>query len=269
MSDDKPAPPGPAIGPWGHRNPDQAPRQKPAPGSPATKRAWLNRALWAGAVLLCGAALLALTRLFPGALSDSEDWRSIALQIGFLVLVASGLLARRLPWRQTARYVLIWGAAVSVLVLGVAYRSELTDAGLRLRAALVPSYAVDSGAKELVIGQSQGGQYQLTAQVNGAPVQFLVDTGATDIVLSPEDARRIGLNPSALRYDRVYGTANGAGRGAAVRGLSLAVGPIRLQDVEVSVNQAPMSNSLLGMSFVRRLKSMRFEGDRLILTPRT
>ena len=250
-------------GPWDAPEPKVPARDRPARtrGRRIGRLAWL--ALLGVGVLAGGAALL---RLFPGRVASANDWFGVGSSLLMLTLVGSSLAVDRLRLGQTLRYAAIWGAVASVLLVGLAYRAELAEAGARVRSALIPSYAVARGPRELVLSRSEGGHYAVVGQVNGRPVTFMIDTGASDIVLSPEDARRVGLNLASLRFDRVYGTANGAGRGAAATVDSLAVGPIRLSDVEVSVNEAPMGTSLLGMSFVRRLRSMRFEGDRLTLT---
>jgi aspartyl protease family protein len=105
-------------------------------------------------------------------------------------------------------------------------------------------------------------------EVDGAPVRFVVDTGASDIVLSPQDAARAGLLPPSTKYSRPSETANGVGYGAPMDVRSLEVGPIRLANVRVFVNQAPMSASLLGMTFLDRLDSFEVRGDQLFLRGR-
>jgi aspartyl protease family protein len=109
------------------------------------------------------------------------------------------------------------------------------------------------------------GHFVVTAEVNGAPVNFLIDTGASDIVLSPADAERIGYDPARLSFTQRYYTANGVGRGAPVRLDSIAVGSITFDRMPASVNEAPMGESLLGMSFLRELSSYEVRGDTMIL----
>jgi aspartyl protease family protein len=104
-------------------------------------------------------------------------------------------------------------------------------------------------------------------QVNGQIVRFLVDTGASETVLSPADAKRIGVETSALRFDQPADTANGVGYGASFIADSLAVGTIRFASVPMLINQAPMSSSLLGMSFLKRLESFKVSGRKLYLKP--
>ena len=98
-----------------------------------------------------------------------------------------------------------------------------------------------------------------------ARVRFLIDTGASDIVLSPEDARRVGIDFGLLNFNHSYETANGVGKGARTTVRELDIGQSQFIDVPVSVNQAEMKNSLLGMAFLRRFKSFSFAQDRLTL----
>ena len=126
-------------------------------------------------------------------------------------------------------------------------------------------YPVPTGEREMVISESPGGSYMVYGKVNGTPVPFLIDTGASDIVLSPGDARRIGIDVDGLDFAHVYETANGQGRGAPYRVASLQVGDIVLHDVAVSINQAPMQSSLLGAAFLRKLKSFGFGDHQMVL----
>lgn len=241
-------------GPWSH-----PPRRRRAPS---------RRLRLIGMVVvlvLAGAAIWGLMRLFPGRVSTTNDWGSIAQTLAVLALVSASLLSMRLKLRDTARYVLIWLALGAAVVAGYAFRADLGDAAMRVRSALIPSYAVASGDHTLALGQDSDGGYHVMGQVNGQAVGFLVDTGASDIVLSPADAQRIGVDMAALRYTHVYETANGEGEGAAYVAPSLAIGPIRLTNVAVSINKTPMSSSLLGMSFLKRMDSFEFKGGQLIL----
>ena len=117
-----------------------------------------------------------------------------------------------------------------------------------------------------MVERSEGGGFYVVGQADGVQVRFAVDTGASDIVLSPDDAHRIGVDPSTLKFSAPSETANGVGYGAPIVVKSLTVGPIRLTNVPVTVNQAPMSASLLGASFLRRLSSFEIRGDQLFLS---
>jgi clan AA aspartic protease (TIGR02281 family) len=98
------------------------------------------------------------------------------------------------------------------------------------------------------------GHVVLTASVNGAPVRFLVDTGASTVALSPADARAAGINPSALAFDKTTTTANGLVRVAPVMLREIRIEQLAVENVPAVVD-ANLSGSLLGMSFLSRLKS--------------
>jgi aspartyl protease family protein len=110
-----------------------------------------------------------------------------------------------------------------------------------------------------------GGHFVLEAMVNGAPIRFLVDTGASNVVLDPEDAERAGLRASRLRFTQTFHTANGNVRGAPVTLRELRIGQFSLYDLDASVNEVSLGISLLGMAFLSRLDSYEVRGDRLIL----
>jgi aspartyl protease family protein len=204
-------------------------------------------------------------RPFPDRVSSSDDWGYIARGVGALALVASSLLAMRPRLKDAARYVLIWLALGAAVVVGFTYKADLVDAATRMRAALIPAYAVAAGDHSLVLGEDAEGAYHVVGQVNGQAVGFLVDTGASDVVLSPADAERIGVDMASLRYTHAYETANGIGQGATYIAPNLTIGPIRLTNVAMSINQAPMSSSLLGMTFFKRIESFEFKGGQLTL----
>ena len=94
---------------------------------------------------------------------------------------------------------------------------------------------------------------------------FLADTGASHIVLSPADAQKLGIETEKLRFDRFYETANGTVRGSSIRIANLRTGEIHLREIGASVNEAEMRNSLLGMTFFKRLKSYEVRNDVLTL----
>jgi aspartyl protease family protein len=125
--------------------------------------------------------------------------------------------------------------------------------------------AVPDGWNSIAIAGDRQGQYVVDAVVNGTPVDFLVDTGATHVVLAPGDAARIGLRPGQLRFTGTAATANGTVRLAPVTLRELRIGQLSRQAVAAVVNEAPMGISLLGMSFLEGLEGWEARGDRLLL----
>lgn len=107
----------------------------------------------------------------------------------------------------------------------------------------------DAGSLE--IPRAPDGHYYPVAEVDGTRVTFMVDTGATNIVLTREDARRIGIDLETLVYDGLAQTANGPVRSARVTLDSLVVGPFEDRNVTAWVNEGEMFGSLLGMDYLR------------------
>lgn len=110
------------------------------------------------------------------------------------------------------------------------------------------------------IKRSKGGHYWTFAKINDAKVAVLIDTGASIIALSYEDAERAGLNPFRLKYDKKLYTANGIARAAEVMIRQVVINSIIVRDVEgVVMPKGAMRGTLLGMSFLNRLTSFSFE----------
>lgn len=107
----------------------------------------------------------------------------------------------------------------------------------------------DQGTLEIPLGRD--GHYYPVAEVNGTRVTFMVDTGASNIVLTREDARRIGIDLESLVYDGTALTANGPVRSARVTLDSLTIGPFQDREVTAWVNEGEMFGSLLGMDYLR------------------
>jgi aspartyl protease family protein len=123
----------------------------------------------------------------------------------------------------------------------------------------------ESDGWEYVVEAGSHGHFVIDAVVDGVPLTFLLDTGASEIVLTLDDARQLGFLPQSLEFSQRFRTANGEVRGAPVRLRELRIGQFSLYDLDASVNEAPLAISLLGMSFLDRLDGYRVEDGRLIL----
>jgi aspartyl protease family protein len=137
--------------------------------------------------------------------------------------------------------------------------------GIGERMAVV-STASNTGPRQVVLYPDARGHFVTIGSVNGVPIKFLVDSGATLVSLTAADAKRAGVDYLQGRPGRSM-TANGAIDAYAVKLASVKVGGIELKNVEGSVSEAPMEGALLGMSFLSRL-SMQRDGQHLILAQR-
>lgn len=95
--------------------------------------------------------------------------------------------------------------------------------------------------------------FLIAGSVNDAPVKFLLDTGATLVALTPADAATAGIAKDDLKFDRTVQTGNGPAQAAATQLHHIRVGQLQLDDVDAVVVK-DLRQSLLGMSFLRRLK---------------
>ena len=118
---------------------------------------------------------------------------------------------------------------------------------------------------ELTVPVSADGHFYVDVMLEGTEVQFMVDTGASGIMLSRDAAESIGLDLEALNYTYRTHTANGTGRAAPVTLTDLRLDEIAMEDVRAIVNDAEMPFSLLGMSFLSRLESYEVRNGYLIL----
>ena len=123
----------------------------------------------------------------------------------------------------------------------------------------------ESGDLEQIIHAGPQGHFMVDAVVNGEPVEFMVDTGASHVVLTLEDARKLGFSASNLDFTHQFESANGVVRAAPVALREFRVGQFQLYDLEAFVNGGPLPISLLGMSFLERLSGYGVARGRLVL----
>ncbi|MDD7909068.1 MULTISPECIES: TIGR02281 family clan AA aspartic protease [Pseudovibrio] len=189
--------------------------------------------------------------------------------LSVLLLVSAGLVAQRPSGGEVLKSILLWGGLGLLLVALYSFRHEFSMIKDRVMAELMPGNTVTTAAGEIAIARSGNGQFVLNALVDGTSIQFLVDTGASHITLTSDDARRAQFPMDRLRYTVPVQTANGTGFVAPIRIDHLQIGDVTLNDARAFVAQQGMLNSsLMGMSTLDRFSGIRVEGDRMILTPR-
>lgn len=160
----------------------------------------------------------------------------------------------------------VWLGIMLLAVIFYGYRYEIGTLGNRFVAILIPGHGYWTDAKTASYFADDSGQFWVDGVVNGVDFRFIVDTGATSIVFSKTDARRLGFNPEALHFDRFASTANGRVRYAAVRLRQVVIGPVVVGDVPAEIDDGDLRHPLLGMEFLRRMST--FEISNGILTIR-
>lgn len=200
---------------------------------------------------------------------DTAGWvaaAALSLYAVYLLLGHGGRLG------EAVRHIAVWLAIFMALIVGYAYRDEVSMVVNRVAGDLLPpgsGIAVETGVpgeRAVRIRRRGDGHFVASSSVNGQTVRMLVDTGASTVVLRPADAEKVGIDAGTLSYSVAVNTANGMTYAAPVRLRSLAIGPVEIRDVDALVAKpGTLKESLLGMSFLRRLRSFDFSGEFLTL----
>jgi aspartyl protease family protein len=182
-------------------------------------------------------------------------------RVGYLaiILVALGgwvMVEFRQRMGQALRMGLAWGLIFVGMVAGYGLWSDI-------RQDILPVQTMSAdGAIE--VPRAEDGHYYLTLTINGTPVPFMVDTGASGVVLAGADAARLGIDPESLMFLGEAATANGVVRTARVSLPVVELGPFRNEDFNAYVTEGDLDQSLLGMDYLGQFR-MEFDGGTLVL----
>ncbi|HOZ34245.1 MAG TPA: TIGR02281 family clan AA aspartic protease [Tabrizicola sp.] len=182
-------------------------------------------------------------------------------RVGYLaiILVALGgwvLVEFRQRMGQALRMAMAWGLIFVGIIAGYGLWSDIRQDILPMQ-----ELAADGSVE---VPRAEDGHYYLTLTINGTAVPFMVDTGATGMVLAGVDADRLGIDPESLSYLGEASTANGVVRTARVTLPTVELGPFRNQDFRAYVTEGALDQSLLGMDYLGQFR-MEFSGGKLIL----
>jgi aspartyl protease family protein len=192
---------------------------------------------------------------------DLSDWQTGRLI--YLVILAAALLfwfvsSNRQSLGQTARHAIAW---VMIFIGAIAAVGLWDD----IRSTVRPMQSVMTDATGVRLPRQPDGHFHATLRVNDAPVNFLVDTGATGIVLSRPDAIAAGIDMQDLVFTGRAKTANGIVRTAPVRIDTMSLGPVTDRNLRAWVTDGDMRTSLLGMDYLGLWSRIAIEGDSLDL----
>ena len=227
-----------------------------------------SRLAWPLLMVLLIAILLVLARSGPGTVGplSTDQLGSLIYKIALLVFVGGAILTMfRERFTQAITAAMLWIVIGLALVVVYSYRFELHNVADHVLVALVPGYVVSHG-RNVEIGRNSVGDFAISAQINGARVAMVLDTGASAVVLTHDDAKAAGLPLEVLNYTVNIDTANGRTRAAPVTLDRIAIGGLTERSVEALVVQpGQLKMSLLGMSYLNRLQSFEVSGDRVVL----
>lgn len=227
------------------------------------------------AFLLLGAAVLTLASDIHFVIwgLDAEHFATIAGGAGIALLIGSALgRAYRGRTGDAIKAVITWIVIGAGMLAGYNYRYEIGQLGYRIAGELgAPAPAQVSeqsatGQQSVRIRRRTDGHFIATVTVNGSSVPMLVDTGASTVVLKQTDAKKLGIETSRLKYTVPVQTANGVAYAAHVRIRTASIGQITVNNIDALVAQpGVLKESLLGMTFLSRLRSYEFAGNFLTI----
>lgn len=243
------------LSPWEQHQAQQ--KAKSQQRKTVRKRLWTIALLFGGCVLM----LFGLSKLYP-----DQSLLQPNLVHGLLLLVILGsswLVAHNISFNQFFKMLGIW--VVIFAGLGVVYVA--TGGVSENFMSAIDRAKPDLVGESLIVERQRDGHFWIKATINGAPIRLMIDTGASHIVLSPDDAETVGYDIETLRYDLKASTANGTVEFAHAKARSFQLGDITLFDVPVTINSTAMPGSLMGMSVLGQFNSVEFKGDIMVLTP--
>ncbi len=230
---------------------------------------------WFALGLLIVAGIVLILSHDAGSIVGLEPSDFAALIAGLaLVIYFGGSLfsGYRGGLNRAVRDAVLWLGVVLFLVTGYSYRYDLLSMAHRVAGELLPPGTIipvpqgANGTKAVSIRRHKDGHFVARTKINKAYINLIVDTGASTVVLKPEDARRIGVNPKKLKYTVPVQTANGTSYAARVQLRSVSIGQVTARNVDALISRpGALHQSLLGMSFLSRLRSYEFSGDYLTL----
>lgn len=188
---------------------------------------------------------------------SGDDYGRMIYLVLLLIAVGGWMLAAgRKQIGQMAQQAAIWGFIFLGTIASIGLWNDISN-------EVAPRVSVVGNTIE--IPRSPDGHYHLMLRLNDTPVDFIVDTGASDMVLSLADAARVGLDPSTLVFSGQATTANGIVRTARVRIPKVEIGGSVETNVPASVTEGDMDGSLLGMSYLQRFGRIEISGNRMTL----
>jgi aspartyl protease family protein len=230
----------------------------------------MSRILIVAIVILAGLFLMTVGFSNSASRLDGDDAASMLYYAMWAALLGGGILASQRNLGESLRQLGMWVLIFAVLSSVYVFKDDAQNFASRLTAGLIPGRSATiidaSGRRSTILYMGQNGHYQADARINGVSIPMMIDTGATTIALSYEDADRLGLNPGGLNFTGTVMTANGPARTAYVTLPEIEVGGIRRTNISAGIaERGKLGGSLLGMNFLSSLKSFSFSGNEMTL----
>ncbi len=174
------------------------------------------------------------------------------------VIAGSFMVSNRKNLGKTAQQAAIWGLIFVGTIAAIGLWSDIRD-------TVAPSQSYIDGMATVEVPRAPDGHYYLDLEIDGTTVRFVIDTGASDVVLTKGDAQRVGIDVDNLFFGDIASTANGEVRTARVRLKNVKLGEIVDLSLGASVNAGEMRTSLLGMTYLQRYSKIELGGGKMVL----
>jgi aspartyl protease family protein len=166
------------------------------------------------------------------------------------------------------RNIMIFAA---IMIVAGTYMAQLADKmtvppAEASQVAMIQPEPAQSSGRSVKIPRDSRGHFQADGRIEGQRINFMIDTGASVVALTENDAARIGVRPSRGDYNATVSTANGNVKAARVRLSSVDVGGLVVRDVDAMVlPDGALSENLLGLSYLSKLKRFEFANGQMVL----
>jgi aspartyl protease family protein len=194
-----------------------------------------------------------------------EDGPSLIWGVVCILLLVSSLAARRLPLSYVAKAGLAWIAIFAALFAIFSFRFEFIGIWERVKADISGTAGQSISGEAIELRRQDDGHYWIMVDINGKPVRFMVDSGATMTAINATTARDAGIEADG--YPIILSTANGRVAAKRANVQSLVVGPHRIENHPVVVSESFGDINLLGMNFLNSMQSWRVEANVMIIIP--
>jgi aspartyl protease family protein len=194
-----------------------------------------------------------------------EDGPSLIWGVVCILLLVSSLAARRLPLSYIAKAALAWIAIFAALFAIFSFRFEFISIWERVKADISGTAGQSISGEAIELRRQDDGHYWIMVDINGKPVRFMVDSGATMTAINATTAKEAGVEANG--YPIILSTANGRVAAKRATVLSLVVGPHKIENHPVVVSESFGDANLLGMNFLNNMQSWRVEANKMIMIP--
>ena len=192
-------------------------------------------------------------------MESDEIGRLLYLSLLGVAIAGYFFVGNRQEISKSLRQFALWALIFVGVIAGYGLWNDVSN-------EIMPRQSFAQDDRQISVPQSPDGHYYLTLKINDANVRFVVDTGATEVVLNIDDARRAGIDVDNLAYLGRANTANGVVRTASVRLETVELGSVLDRNFPASVNGGQMDGSLLGMTYLSRFDTLEIKDRELVLT---